>query len=328
MTGPTTQESRMTTDAMPAGPELPEVKMHLHRPNDPVQGTVTSNKRVTSRKSAGFVRHIEIDVSGTALAGNIKPGQAFGVIPPGVTEHGKPHSVRLYSVASPTRGEDGEGNVIATTVKRTIDEHWETGKLFLGVASNYLCDLQPGDPVMLTGPAGKRFLLPSRPEEHDYLLCATGTGIAPFRGMLLDLLERCPSSRVVLLMGSPYATDLIYHTMLLRLEEEHENFTYITAISRERQADGHDPMYCHERLRTHDEHILPLLDSERGLVYICGLAGMELGVFKQMAQMLPDHVLERYLRVEPELMSDIASWTRKMIPRQLRPTRRVFLEVY
>lgn len=328
MDGSSAQQSGMTTDAMPAGPELPEVKMHLHRPDDPVQGVVVRNERVTSRKSAGFIRHIDIDVSGTALAGNIRPGQAFGVIPPGSTEHGRTHSVRLYSVASPTGGEDGEGNVISTTVKRTIEEHWETGELFLGVASNFLCDLHPGDPVMLTGPAGKRFLLPARPEEHDYLFCATGTGIAPFRGMLLDLLGQCPESRVVLVMGSPYATDLIYHPTLLQLEEEHENFTYITAISRERQSDGHDPMYCDGRIRTHADQILPILESERGLLYVCGLAGMELGIFTQMAKMLPDHALEQYLRVEPDLMSDIASWTRKMIPRQIRPTRRVFLEVY
>jgi len=313
---------------MPPGPDLPDVKMHLHRPDDPVTGRVVANERVTSRKSAGFIRHVSIDVSGTALAGSFRPGQAFGVIPPGATEHGKPHAVRLYSLASPTRGEDGEGNVIATTVKRTIDEHWESGKLFLGVASNFLCDLAPGDEVALTGPAGKRFLLPARPGEHDYVFFATGTGIAPFRGMLMELLEACPDSRVVLVMGSPYATDLIYHTTLLRLEEEHPNFTYLTAISRERQSDGHDPMYVHQRLRTHQEEILPLLDSERGLVYVCGLAGMELGIFKELALSLPDHLLAHYLRVEPELMSAIDSWMRRMIPRKIRPTRRVFLEVY
>ena len=102
--------------------------------------------------------------------------------------------VRLYSLASPTRGEIDEGGVrrphlVSTTVKRTIDEHHDTHKLFLGVASNYLCDLHVGDEVKLTGPAGKRFLIPSRPGEHDYLFFATGTGIAPFRGMLIDLLE-------------------------------------------------------------------------------------------------------------------------------------------
>jgi ferredoxin--NADP+ reductase len=312
------------------GPEinLTPVKMHLCPPAEPAEAVVVSNERCTQRKSAHFVRHLAFDVSGTPLAGNIVPGQAFGVLPPGLDRHGKPHKLRLYSVASPTRGEDGQGRVIATTVKRTIDEHYETGGLFLGVASNYLCDLKPGDRVRLTGPSGKRFVLPQRPEEHDYVFFATGTGIAPFRGMLLDLLERRVPSRIVLVMGSAYATDLLYHGDLLRLQGEHECFTYISAISREKQEDGHDPMYVQDRLTTQRDELLPLLESSRTLVYICGLAGMELGIFQKMAGLLPDHALQQYLKIDPEAVADVRSWTRAMLHKQVRPTRRIFIEVY
>ncbi|MFG0275858.1 MAG: hypothetical protein ACF8QF_12470, partial [Phycisphaerales bacterium] len=169
---------------------FPQVQMHLVRPTEPAVGVVTRNELCTSgRKAAGFVRHIEIDVSRTPLAGNFRAGQSFGVIPPGEDGRGRPHSVRLYSIASPSRGEDGEGKVLSTTVKRTIDEHWDTHELFLGVASNYLCNLHEGDEVRVTGPNGKRFLLPEKPGEHDYLFIATGTGIAPFRGMVAELLD-------------------------------------------------------------------------------------------------------------------------------------------
>lgn len=310
------------------GPMLRPVKMHLYTPARPATAVVVSNERCTQRKSAHFVRHIAFDVSGTELAGNIVPGQSFGVIPPGVDAHGLPHKLRLYSLASPTRGEDGLGRIIATTVKRTIDEHRETHKLFLGVASNYLCDLAPGDTVLLTGPSGKRFVLPARPAEYDYVFFATGTGIAPFRGMLLDLFEAGVSSRIVLIMGVAYTTDLLYHGDLLRLAAEHPNFTYITAISRERQADGHDPLYVQDRIRTHRDLLLPLFQSERTLIYICGMVGMELGIFQALAASLPDHALAQYLRVDADLMANIRSWQRSMIPRQIRPTRRVFIEVY
>ena len=74
-------------------------------------------------KSASFVKHLEIDVSGTELAGNFTTGQAFGVIAPGLDHRGKPHKVRLYSFACPSSGEDGAGNIISTTPKRLIDEH-------------------------------------------------------------------------------------------------------------------------------------------------------------------------------------------------------------
>lgn len=307
---------------------LTDVKMHLHTPAEPATGVVVSNERCTDRKAAHFVRHVAIDVSGTSLAGNFVAGQSFGVLPPGVDSNGKPHKLRLYSIASPTRGEDGKGNILATTVKRTVDEHWETGKLFLGVASNYLCDLQPGDKVSLTGPSGKRFVLPKDPAAHDYLFFATGTGIAPFRGMLMELHAANVSSRITLVMGAGYSTDLLYHQQLLQLQKDNPRFSYITAISRERQADGHGPLYVQDRISTHREALVPLIDSDRTLIYVCGLAGMELGIFQQLAKILPESALARFLSVDSAAMADIAGWKRTMLHKQVRPTRRVFLEVY
>lgn len=324
---------RAAPEDQPAGvPELCEVEQHLLTPAAPAVGRVIESVPCTaSKKAAGFVRHVSIDISGTDLAGRFRAGQSFGVIPPGTDDKGKPHKLRLYSIASPTRGEDGQGQVLATTVKRTIDEHWDDHTLFLGVASNYLCDLQPGDEVTVTGPAGKRFVLPKDPGAHDYVFFATGTGIAPFRAMLLELLEdpagACPSS-VTLVMGAPYSTDLLYHEQLLRLSEKHPNFTYLTAISRERQDDTDRKLYVQGRLETHREHFERVLASERTLIYVCGIAGMELGVFQGLAGLLDPERLAQYLRGEPELIGDPASWDRKMIPRQLRPTKRVMLEVY
>jgi ferredoxin--NADP+ reductase len=313
------------------GPQLVEVQMHLHAPNDPGIGKVIETRRCTAKdKAAGVVRHVAIDVSQTKLAGNFKAGQSFGVIAPGTDANGKPHKLRLYSIASPTRGEDGHGQVLATTVKRTIDEHWDTHKLFTGVCSNYLCDLQVGDEVKVTGPSGKRFVLPSRPEEHDYVFVATGTGIAPFRGMVKELLEgdAPAASRIMLIMGSPYATDLLYDAELQALAAKHPNFSYLTAISREVQKDVPRPLYVHERLVTHREHVADILQGGRGLVYICGIAGMELGVMQSLSHILPGAELEPYLAVSDELRSQPRIWDRKMIHKEICPSRRMFLEVY
>ena len=89
-------------------------------------------------------------------------------LPPGTDETGKAHKVRLYSIASPEAGEDGRGNVVCTPVKRVVDEYWPPDNgaarrrgLFMGVCSNYLCDLEVGEEVRITGPVGKRFLLPT-----------------------------------------------------------------------------------------------------------------------------------------------------------------------
>lgn len=316
------------TDRDP-GPTLPEVEMHIHRPDAPTVGTVVENRICTARrKAASFVHHLVIDVSKTDLAGRFRVGQAFGVIPPGETEHGTPHKVRLYSIACPTGGEDGTGNLLATTVKRTIDESDDDGTLLLGVASNYLCDCKPGDEIRLTGPAGKRFLLPAAPQEHDYAFFATGTGIAPFRGMVRELLAANTGSQVALVMGSPYATDLLYHDEFTQLAREHDNFTYLTALSRQPQTDGGDPMYADGRFRTHTETFRSILESPRGLVYCCGLAGMEVGVIRGLAETLSPEALARYVRVNPDIAGEPQAWTRRMIPREIAPTRRLFLEVY
>jgi len=341
MTGPeaadTAAPSALRRAQPPGVPELPKVEMALCPPKQPGVGVVVSSQICTaSRKSAGFVRHVSIDVSGTPMAGHFRPGQSFGILAPGTDERGRPHAQRLYSIASPTRGERAEGkrpgDVIATTVKRTIDEHWETHRLFLGVASNYLCDLQVGDEVRITGPHGKRFLLPAVPQNHDYVFFATGTGIAPFRGMIYDLLEQGPShspdSRIWLVMGSPYATDLLYHDEFLRLAEEHPNFRYLTALSREHQTDAHTKMYVQDRLETHRDEIAPLLSSERALLYICGVAGMEIGIFQKLGLLLSPPALEQYLTVDPTIAEDVLRWDRSMLNKQVRPTRRVFLEVY
>ncbi len=309
------------------GPELPEVQMHLHRQDEPATGVVVRNEVCTQKKAAGFVRHIEFDVSGSRLAGNFRTGQAFGVLPPGVDDKGRPHSQRLYSIASPTRGEQGKGNIISTTVKRVIDEHWDTKKLFLGVASNYLCDLQVGETAKLLGPAGKRFVLPKNHADHDYLFFATGTGIAPFRGMLGDLYYQSSPRSATLVMGSPYATELMYHDHFLAMQQDHPSFNYLTALSRERQSDCEEGLYVQHRLSTHREQMTELLSKPTTLIYICGLVGMEMGIFKRMARILPPEILSQYLRVDPEA-GEIDNWSRKMLHRKLKPTRRVFLEVY
>lgn len=311
------------------GPDLAEVKMHIAGPREPAVGVVVKNERCTAgRRAAGFVRHVEVDVSGTPLAGSFVPGQSFGVHAPGLNEKGRPHALRLYSIASPSAGEDGSGGVIATTIKRLIDENAEGPGLHVGVTSNYLCDLKPGDELRLSGPNGKRFVLPARPDEHDYVFFATGTGIAPFRGMVMDLLKAAPQSRIALVMGAPYETDLIYDQMLTELAENHANFTYLPTVSRHAHRDATPGCYVQDRLETHLETMGELLCNERGLVYACGLLGMDLGIVQGLARTLPPEWLGRYLSIDPGVAGDVGKWARKMVHRQVKPTRRVFLEVY
>jgi ferredoxin--NADP+ reductase len=53
-----------------------------------------------------------------------------------------------------------------------------------GICSNFLCDTEPGAEVKMTGPAGKVMLMPEEDPTTDYIMVATGTGIAPYRGFV------------------------------------------------------------------------------------------------------------------------------------------------
>lgn len=323
----------MTADS----PVLPEVTKNVAPVSDPVIGRVVSNEPCTKSKSASFVRHTEIDVSGTSLEGNFLVGQSFGVIAPGTDSKGKPHKVRLYSVACPSYGEDGSGKVISTTPKRLIDEFdpRESGEpdeygLFLGVCSNYLCNLEPGDEVKLTGPNGKRFLLPIDRDRHDYVFAATGTGIAPFRGMAVELLEHPElgptRSQIHLLMGAPYTSDLLYDDLFTRLASEHDNFHYHTAISRERRPDGRGGLYLHQLLDEQIERFGPLLENPRTLLYICGLAGMQIGLYQVMAG---NGLHEGYFAIRDKLAGiDPREWDPRHVRRGVKATGRCMVEVY
>ena len=314
--------------------------MNLVKPTAPVTGTVVSSETCLKggRKSASFVRHVAIDVGGTPLEGQFHPGQSFGIVPPGNDEKGKPNKVRLYSLASPSWGEDGEGKVISTTPKRVIDEYTPQKEgddenrhdLFLGVCSNYICDLKVGDKVQVTGPSGKRFLLPVDRSAHDYVFMATGTGIAPFRSMCMDLFDHPDgptTSQVHVVMGTPYTTDLLYDELFCGYEEKHENFHYHPAVSRELRRDGSRGLYVDGLVAEQfDETFRPLLENDRGLLYMCGLIGMQFGVYKMLGER---GLIDAYMTLKDEVKDVSPSeWTREQMKRYIRPTHRLMVEVY
>lgn len=304
--------------------KLPEVELNIYTPKDPVEVPIVENKICTKESSPNFVRHVIFDISGTDLINHVRVGQSIGILPPGKNENGRDYKLRLYSVASPTKGEDGQSHLISTTVKRTIEE-LENNELYLGVCSNYLADLEPGDKVKMTGPSGRRFLLPENATDFNYIFFATGTGIAPYRGMIMELLEAGIKNEIVLVFGCPYRTDLLYADYFEALDEEHDNFHYLPHISREdRRPDG-TKKYVQTCLLDEAERLDPLLEQENTLLYICGLKGMESGIFRTLAR----KGLTQYLDIrEPASGKKPAEWNDKDLKRYVKASARTFVEVY
>lgn len=300
---------------------LPEVELNIYSPKDPVEATVVENYIVTKESSPNIVRHITFDVSGTELENRVRVGQSVGVLPPGEDSNGRPHKLRLYSVSSPTAGEHGKSHLISTTVKRTIEEFEE--KLYLGVASNYLADLKPGDKLKLTGPSGKRFLLPENAKDFNYLFFATGTGIAPFRGMIQELYQNGFSKSCALVFGCPYRTDLLYANYFDEMEAKHEGFHYLKSISREARRQDGSKFYVQSQIEDEKELLYPMLSKENTLIYICGMKGMEIGIYKELVK----QDLLDYIEIKKELppLNEIPT---DKFKRYIKPSVRVFEEVY
>jgi NAD(P)H-flavin reductase len=99
-----------------------------------------------------------------------------------------------------------------------------------GPGSSYLYGLREGDPVTFKGPAGS-FYLREDPTKRIVLI-ATGTGIAPFRSMLLTQLERNNARSITLLWGLRYEHDLYYQDEFRALEACHPQFSFVTTLSR------------------------------------------------------------------------------------------------
>ncbi|HJU23503.1 MAG TPA: 4Fe-4S binding protein, partial [Casimicrobiaceae bacterium] len=111
--------------------------VNLYTPGNPAIAKVTGNYRITAATGSADVRHIVLDFGNAPFP--VLEGQSLGILPPGRDENGKPHHVRLYSIASPRDGERPGHNNLALTVKRVNADHH--GRATSGVGSNYLCDL-------------------------------------------------------------------------------------------------------------------------------------------------------------------------------------------
>lgn len=303
--------------------ELPEVDLNIYSPKSPAEATIVENYVCTAESSPNIIRHITFDISGTELEGKFKVGQSIGVLPPGMNEKGRPHKLRLYSVSSPSKGEEGKPNLVSTTVKRANEE--VDGTFYLGVCSNYLCNLKPGDKVKVTGPSGRRYLLPTNALDFNYVFFATGTGIAPFRGMILELFEQGITNQVALVFGCPYRTDVIYPKYFSEMEEKHENFHYIKMISREDRREDGSKYYVQTAIDDRSEILSPILGKDNTLIYLCGMKGMENGIYHNLAR---QGFLD-YLTLKGDLADrNPNDWSWEEVKTMIKPSERTFEEVY
>ena len=235
----------------------------------PAIATVTGTYRLTSEDSTTDIRHVILDFGDVPFP--VLEGQSIGIVPPGTRADGRPHDIRLYSVASPRHGERPNHNNLSLTVKR-VDG---------GLCSNYVCDLKKGDQVTVTGPFGATFLMPDDPTANIVMVC-TGTGSAPFRGMTEWRRRTQPGApgKMVLFFGARRPEELPYFGPLQKVPEN--LLTKFFAWSR---VPGEPKVYVQDLMRREAALMTDLLKSDRTHLYMCGLKGMETGVEEALADL-------------------------------------------
>jgi benzoyl-CoA 2,3-dioxygenase component A len=242
-----------------APPSAGKPVVNMYNLGKPAELTVQGNYRLTDDPDHD-VRHIILDTGGLPFP--VLEGQSVGIIPPGTDANGNAHLPRLYSVSSPRDGERPGYHNISLTVKR------EAG----GIASNYICDLEKGAKVKVTGPFGATFLMPNDTDAKLLMIC-TGTGSAPMRAFTMQRQRSGAKSRMTMFFGARTPGALPYFGPLKKVPEsllkQHLVFSRL---------DGQDREYVQDRMMAQQDEVAALLADESCHIYICGLKGMEEGV--------------------------------------------------
>ena len=198
---------------------------------------------VASREIAPDTRHFEFDTPEWKPA--FVPGQFLSLT---ASVNGD-EITRAYSIVSPP------GERVALCANLVSHGH----------LSPVLFGMKPGDEIDFKGPYGA-FIV--RRPVSDSILVATGTGIAPFRSMLLSHIHEHPDRRFTLIFGVRHEYGLLYNDELLALADAHPNFRYLPTLTR-------PPEHWAGLTGRVQQHTLDALGERRDVdVYICGLHEM------------------------------------------------------
>ena len=196
-------------------------------------------------------------------------GQSVGVLAPGEGAFGQRVHFRLYTLADQPEP-SGTGSRVRIAVRRCSRVDAYSGVRYLGVASNYLCDLREGDEFVLSGPYGMPFEAPGH--EGSLVLIGMGTGIAPFRALVRSLHTQGWGGKVLLFHGGHTGLDLLYQNQErddFAQYMDGETFEAIKVLSRrphwEQDADWAGA------LQARGEELWRLLGKTDTAVYVAGL---------------------------------------------------------
>lgn len=277
--------------------------MDLHEDDicNPRTSTLLESQRITPPDSAE-VRHLVLQLMEDDFA--FREGQSVAVLVPGPHEFGNLYHMRLYSIASPSTGEQGHANTISICVRRCFYVDPVSGERYPGKASNYLCDAKPGDEILLAGPYGVHFTIPPDPA-CNLLMIGAGTGIAPFRAFVGRIYRERGgwTGKVRLFYGAKTGMELLYMNDIrkdLDLYYDEKTFQAFEAVSVRPHFDEAPAL---DRLLTdHSGEIWEMIEDPKTYVYVAGLAGAAQKLERAMIAMAGTE--QAWLRKRRELITE------------------------
>ena len=150
----------------------------------------------------------------------------------------------------------------------------------MGVGSKYVLSLKVGDEVEVLGFLGRFTVDPLKLSEAKHLLfLATGTGIAPMKPMIEDLLyKKSFTGEVRLVWGVRHETDLYWLKEMDNINRDYDNFKFDIVISQ--------PSEDWPGFRGHLGGLVNELtqDWDKSLVYLCGSREMIVEMEKSLKE--------------------------------------------
>ncbi len=137
-----------------------------------------------------------------------------------------------------------------------------------GIVTTYVFEhLAEGDEATIIGPFGDFYL---RETEREIIFIAGGSGLAPIRSILLDMLEKGIENRkATFYFGAVSQKDLYYVEEFERIAKEHPWFSFVPALSgREIDPGGYETGLITDVVAGHYD------DLGNHEAYLCGSPGM------------------------------------------------------
>jgi len=245
---------------------MSDVEMQL---DSAVPAMIRDSVRITPQNTAE-VRQITLEVDDPAF--RIRGGQNIALAIPGDTAFGRREHIRRYSVVEVLPASD-DAVAFTILVRRCFYIDEVSGEEYPGIASNFLCDARPGQKIPLLGPYRAPFEIPPD-TSANLLMIGTGTGIAPFRGLVKQIYREGLQWKgaVRLFYGARNGMELLYmndQNNDLANYYDRETFQAFTALAGRPLNDERHAL--EQSIGQHVDQAWDLLQQPNTYVFLSGL---------------------------------------------------------